>query len=690
LSVTTLLLATFVSLALLVWGVPAVAPTVAQAAPLAGAQAQAQTPAAQLTALAKQVDVALARVAAGDQAGAQAAYKAFDTGWFDIEDGIRAESRASYRAIEDAMAGARSAVEATPFDTTRARQALERLRGECDAFIAGKPPLGQPAAGAAAPAAAPAGTGSVTLTSLVAHLDRASARLDAADPAGAAAEVDAFRRDWTEVEGQVKAKSAQAYRDTENNMALAYSQLTQRRPDTAAARATLARLKSDLAPYAEQPSRYGLFDAAAILLREGLEALLVVGALLAFLAKTGNADKGRWIWAGSGAGILASMVVAVVISVLFSRAAAGANRELLEGITGLVAAGMLVYVSYWLHSKASLGAWQRYVRETTSAALARNSLFGLAVIAFLAVFREGAETALFYLGIASSIAFRDLVLGLALGAAGLAVLGVAMLVFGVRLPIRPFFLVTSVLVYYLAFKFIGTGIHALQVAGVVHATPSSLLPENGVLGLFPTWETTAVQAGLALLALAVVLVQRLPRGRRAATAPAVMAVLSLLLGACGATASLATAPNATGAPTAAARSNATAPAGAARKEVELVKQPRVALANTLEALKRNDVAAAKAAFAAYDPAWNGIEVYVNFRSRSTPPSSGGRWRGCWRSTTRRSSFRRPAPRSARSSTTWRRSAWRGRRCARRAVRSRRATWPAPRRRTLPSSRRGRA
>lgn len=479
------------------------------------ALAQGQTAAAQLGDLAKQVDLALARVAAGDVAGAQSAYKAFDTGWFDIEDGVRDRSRESYRAIEDAMAGARTALESRPADASPVRAALERLRGECDAFVAGRPPLAA-ASEASAAASAPTSAGPVSLASLVTHLDRAGAQLDAGDAAGAAAEVDTFRRDWTEVEGQVKTKSAQTYRDIENNMALAYGQLTQRPADITGARTTLTRLKSDLAPYAAQTARYSLFDAAVILLREGLEALLVVGALLAFLTKTGNAAKGRWIWAGSGAGILASVVVAVIINVVFSRAAAGANRELLEGATGLVAAVMLVYVSYWLHSKASLTAWQRYVRDTTSAALARNSLFGLALIAFLAVFREGAETALFYLGIAPSIALQDLVLGVALGTAGLTVLGVAMLMFGVRLPVRPFFLATSVLVYYLAFKFVGTGIHALQVAGMVRATPSPNLPESGVLGLFPTWETTAVQAALALMAVAVLSIPRWMRARGAA------------------------------------------------------------------------------------------------------------------------------------------------------------------------------
>lgn len=348
-----------------------------------------------------------------------------------------------------------------------------------------------------------------TMRDVAARLDRALARLDANDVPGAAAEMKAFQKDWIDVEGLVKTRSPQAYADIENDMAIAASFLTASPPDPAKARATILKLKGELAPYIDASS-YGVFDAAIILLREGLEALLVVAALLAFLVKTGNGAKAVWVWAGGAAGVALSIVVAVIVNVVFAQTG-GANREVVEGVIGLFAAVMLVYMSYWLHSKSSLGAWQKYIREKSSSAIARNSLLSLALIAFLAVFREGAETVLFYLGIAPSIALGDLALGLALGAGGLAVVGVAMLVFGLRLPIRPFFLAAGILVYYLAFKFIGTGIHALQVAGVVPATPGPL-PESSFFGLYPTWQTTLPQLALLLLGAAVML-----RGRLSAT-----------------------------------------------------------------------------------------------------------------------------------------------------------------------------
>ena len=174
---------------------------------------------------------------------------------------------------------------------------------------------------------------------------------------------------------------------------------------------------------------------------------------------------------------------------------------------------MLVYVSYWMHSKANIGAWQSYIRGKTTRALAQGSLISLALIAFLAVFREGGETALFLIGMAPSIALADLLLGLGVAAALLTVLGVVFLGFGVRVPLRPFFLGTSVLLYYLAFKFLGTGVHALQVGGLAPATAAPL-PAWDWLGLFPTWETFLPQLALLLATGVVLTLSRLPRRAR--------------------------------------------------------------------------------------------------------------------------------------------------------------------------------
>lgn len=473
----------------------AVVVAVLAAATLAAATAAlADTPQNDVAAIATTVDDALASLAAGDVSGARAAYQRFDEGWGRVEDGVRAASRPSYRAIEDAMGDVKAALVKTDnVDRARATTALTKLRAELDAFVRGS----------YAPSSA---TPRVSLGGVVARLNDAIAAIDRGDTAAASAAMAVFREEWPDVEGLVKVRSAEAYATTEDDMGAAIALLG--RGDAAAARAAIERMSVRLAPFAGSEARYGVFDAAVILVREGLEALLVVGALLAFLSKTGNARKAVWIWGGAGVGIALSVAVAVVISLVFTSGAIGSDRELLEGIVGLVAAVLLVYMSWWLHSKASLASWQRYIQEKATSALARNSLVSLATISFLAVFREGAETVLFYAGIAPAISVGDLAMGLGVGTAALAAIGVAMLAFSLRLPIKLFFSVASVLIYYLAFKFIGTGIHALQVAGITPATPAPL-PGNGFLGVFPTWETTVPQVVLLVAAAAVVLVPRL-------------------------------------------------------------------------------------------------------------------------------------------------------------------------------------
>jgi high-affinity iron transporter len=439
---------------------------------------------------AARVDEAVARLAAGDVTGAEAAFEAFRQAWPSIEDGIRPVSRAHYREIERAMGEARVAFGSRPVDIAAAAAALQRLQAANAAFLAGEPVPGGDVA-----AAAPV-EGASTPATLIALLDRA---LAANDLPTAQATVRQFQEVWLDVEGMVLARSPAVYSSIENQMAEATALLN--RGDAAGAQRVLGHMRAALVPIVEAGSQYGVGDAAIILFREGLEALLVVAALLAFLQRAGNADKRGWIWGGAAAGVGASLAVAVVAQLILARAAANVGREVIEGFTGLVAAGMLLYVGHWLHSKASLGAWQHYIHERGRAALRRNSLFGLALIAFLAVFREGAETVLFYIGIASSITLSDLLLGLGLGAAALALLAVLMLVVGVRVPVRPFFLGATVLIYYLCLKFAGAGVHALQVAGVVHTTPAPSLPAWDFIGMFPTWETALVQ----LVVLAVIL-----------------------------------------------------------------------------------------------------------------------------------------------------------------------------------------
>ena len=443
---------------------------------------------------------ALAAARAGDLRTAESEYRSYEARWFEIEDGIRDRSRDAYRIIEKLMGAVGTALRRSPADAPAVVSALVALDTAQTQFVAGQPVVDPvPSGGTTAPTVSSAAP---SVATLLGELADARAAVAAGDWPRAAAEIAEFQDTWLQVEGEIKTRSAEAYKQTENDMALAATQAAQRSSETDA---TLARMLDRLRPF-EAKASYGVFDAAIILLREGLEAVLVLVALATFLVKSGNGAGLRWVWSGALAGLGASVALGAALHVFVSGLVNAGNRELIEGVTGLFAAVMLLYVSFWLHDKASLEGWQRYVRERTSAALTSGGLFGLAVLSFLAVFREGAETILFYLGMAASIATADLLLGLAAGAAGLAVLTLLITVAGLRIPMRPFFTVASVLVFYLCFKFLGTGVHALQVSGVLGPSSAGYLPAIDLFGVYPTWASTIPQL-LVLAAGAVVLLR---------------------------------------------------------------------------------------------------------------------------------------------------------------------------------------
>jgi high-affinity iron transporter len=444
---------------------------------------------------------ALAAAQAGDLTTAEREYRGYESTWFQIEDGIRDRSRDAYRIIEQLMGRVDGALTRRPSDAAAVVAALTALDRAQTQFVNGETVVDP--SGAAAPG--PASGVKPTVTTLLRQLSDARAAVASGNWVGAATEIAQFQDTWLDVEGEIKTRSADAYRQTENDMALAATLAAQHAPETAA---TLDRMAERLRPF-EQAARYGIFDAAIILLREGLEAILVLVALSTFLLKSGHAEKRRWVWSGATAGLIASIALGIALQVLVSGLINAENRELIEGVTGLFAAAMLLYVGYWLHDKSSLAGWRKYVTDRTTAALTSGGLFGLALLAFLAVFREGGETVLFYLGMAASISTGDLLAGLAIGTAGLVVITVLITVAGVRVPMRPFFTVASVLVFYLCFKFVGTGIHALQVAGLLGSSSAGYLPAVDFFGMYPTWATTIPQALLLIAGAVVVLRDRL-------------------------------------------------------------------------------------------------------------------------------------------------------------------------------------
>lgn len=252
----------------------------------------------------------------------------------------------------------------------------------------------------------------------------------------------------------------------------------------------------------------GLSPAAAftssflILLREGLEAILVLAAIVAFVNKAGRRDALPYVhagWAGAvAAGLLTWAAAAYVVDV------SGAGREITEGVTALVAAAMLVYVGYWLHDKSYAQQWAAFITAQVGSALARRTWWAMAAAAFLAVYREMFEIVLFYQALWTQVAPHAggaLIGGLIAAAAALAVIAWLVFRYSVRLPIGPFFAVTSILLAALAVVFAGQGVAALQEAGAMPVTPVAFVALPAI-GVFPTAQTLAAQALAALAVLA--------------------------------------------------------------------------------------------------------------------------------------------------------------------------------------------
>lgn len=259
-------------------------------------------------------------------------------------------------------------------------------------------------------------------------------------------------------------------------------------------------------------------QAFLILIREGLEALLVVAAVIAYLVKSGNKRFAKWIYLGVVAGLAGSGLVAVLFTFLFG--GSGPVQEISEGVCALIATLMLLWTSNWMLNKSSVEAWNNYIRNKTEAAVAGaqskvesgqglglGMIASLAMLSFLAVFREGAETVIFYESIysMSQDAHGMWVGGLA-AAAVLIVIFLILRFTSVKIPIGPFFLVTSIVMAALVVIFAGGGIHALIEGDLIEGTYLSSVPTNDWIGLYPYVETITAQviAAIAVVVLFVV------------------------------------------------------------------------------------------------------------------------------------------------------------------------------------------
>ncbi|MDR1045906.1 MAG: FTR1 family iron permease [Candidatus Adiutrix sp.] len=249
-----------------------------------------------------------------------------------------------------------------------------------------------------------------------------------------------------------------------------------------------------------EESALGVFLAAlVIILREGLEAILVIAAIAAYLNRSGNGARTRVVYQSALAAVAASVAAAIGLQFVFD--IGGANQEILEGVAMLLATLVLFFVSNWMFSKAEAEAWKDYIEGKVQAAVATGSSFALGAAAFLAVFREGAETILFYQAMLADVQQHSAMIWVGFGLGSLCLVAVFIIIrYGsMKLPLKPFFMGTSILMYLMAIAFAGGGIKELQEGDVIGVTPVSFIGSVDILGIYPTVETLLPQAVLIVL-----------------------------------------------------------------------------------------------------------------------------------------------------------------------------------------------
>lgn len=239
-------------------------------------------------------------------------------------------------------------------------------------------------------------------------------------------------------------------------------------------------------------------NSLAIILREGLEAFLIIAAVLAFLSATGMRNAIKYVHLGWILALAAGLITWVIAKTIIT--ISGAQREMIEGVTSLVAAAVLFYVSYWLITKIEVKKWKEFIQGKVQKAISKKSVFALASVSFFAVYREAFETVLFYqaLWYQADNSKNAILWGLIFGVAMLIVLVFAIFKLAIRIPLKYFFTITSFFLYFLCFILIGKGIRGFQEAGIIGIKSINFIPQVDIIGIYPTVETSIPQGVLII------------------------------------------------------------------------------------------------------------------------------------------------------------------------------------------------
>ena len=261
----------------------------------------------------------------------------------------------------------------------------------------------------------------------------------------------------------------------------------------------------------KKSSNWDLFlYAFIIILREGFEALIIVAAVIALLIKSGNSKHLNIVYSALGVAVVLSIATAYGLNYIFGSENAGQTREVMEGAVMLIAVVLLFYVGFWLLSNASSKKWSAYIQGQISNSLSSGDSKMLWWTVFLAVYREGAETVLFYLALlfdAKSPAATSMVAaGFVAGLAALIIVYIVIKKFSLKIAIKPFFIATSVIIFYMSVVFVGKGVMELVEGKVFVPTVIDGLPTITWIGFYPYVQSLVPQAVMIVLLIVGILI----------------------------------------------------------------------------------------------------------------------------------------------------------------------------------------
>lgn len=403
----------------------------------------------------------------------RSAYKKMNSTWTVNEGVVRDNSTAHYGNIETAISFLRSAIETEPVDFSSVQSSFDDLKTAIDSFVKGEEVATT--------------EGNLTLKDGIQLLEKALDGFKAGKTQEASSNMKKFITIWPSIEGDVSTRNATLYTRVESETPVIMVKGNEKKYQD-----QLQVLINDLSQI-DTSASYNFFDAMLILLREGVEALLIVMALVTTL-KAAKMKKGlKWVYTGAVMGILASLAIAVLLQFLFPAVSSGSNREIIEGAVGIFAVLMMIMVGIWLHSKSSIKKWNDFMESQMKAVTATGSFISMFALSFLAVFREGAETILFYAGIYPRIDKASFFLGIGLAFLVLFVLALIMNKASAYFKPHRIFLILTWLIYALAFKMLGVSIHALQLTNILPSHLMNGFPSIDWAGIYPSLEVVTCQ-----------------------------------------------------------------------------------------------------------------------------------------------------------------------------------------------------